>query len=214
MRVISCQEMREMDNYAINIIGIPGIVLMENAALKVLKNIDLGAIDKIAVICGTGNNGGDGLALTRHLILKGKMVDLFIIGDMEKGTEDFKTNLNIIKNMDIQTFLLETAEDIERLKKSLCESDLTVDAIFGTGLARNVEGFFFETIKVINDFSKEVIAVDIPSGLNGDTGKPLGIAVRAHKTVTFHLMKKGLAKSHEYTGKVVVEDIGIPVKKL
>lgn len=214
MKTITCQEMRNMDSYAINYIGIPSIVLMENAALKVVKNINLKKNNNFTIVCGTGNNGGDGLAVARHLILIGKIVDIFIIGNIDNGTKDFKINLNIFKNMDIAFINIKEIQDLDLLKKSLNRNDLTIDAIFGTGLGRKVEGLYYDLIDLMNNYSKEIISVDIPSGLDGDSGEPLGISIKANKTVTFHLMKKGLVNKKEYTGKVIVEDIGIPVKEL
>lgn len=210
MKAITCQEMKQMDSHAIHHFGIPSIVLMENAALKVIKNIDFNLMNSFTVVCGTGNNGGDGLAVARHLILSGKTVEIFLIGNLEKGTQDFNINLNILRNMNAGCTHIKTSHELVMLTDAIKKCNLTVDAIFGIGLQRNVEGLFYETIEVINRHSKKIIAVDIPSGLDGDTGKVLGIAVKANKTVTFHIMKKGLLDQRSYTGDVIVEDIGIP----
>ncbi|WP_025641528.1 NAD(P)H-hydrate epimerase [Schnuerera ultunensis] len=212
MFTISCSEMKAMDSYAINSIGIPSIVLMENAALKVLKNIDLEKIDSFTLVCGVGNNGGDGLAIARHLVLANKAVDLFIIGNLDKRTKDFNINLNILNNLGIDFIHITKDEDLKKLKHSLNISELAIDSIFGIGLTREIEGLFRKTIDIINKYSKDIISVDIPSGLDGDTGQVLGISVKAKKTVTFHHMKKGLINSKEYAGDVIVEDIGIPDK--
>lgn len=210
MLTITCQQMKAMDSYAINNIGIPSIVLMENAALKVVENIDLEKFNSFTIVCGVGNNGGDGLAVARHLILNRKIVDLFIIGNLEKGTQDFNVNLNILKNLDVEFVNISKDEDLNLLKESLEKNHMTIDSIFGIGLARDVGGMFYDVIKIINEFSKNTISVDIPSGLNGDTGKPMDISIKADKTITFHHMKKGLVNSEDYTGEVLVEDIGIP----
>jgi len=234
---ISCEEMKAMDSYAINNIGIPSILLMENAALRVLENINLEEKKSFTILCGTGNNGGDGLALARHLILRKKEVDLFIIGQLDKGTEDFNINLNILKEVDLFIigqldkgtedfninlnilkkldvgFIYITGRDeLNLLEESVKNRDLTIDSIFGIGLTRRVEGLFYHAIDIINRHSKEILSVDIPSGLDGDTGEVWGISVKADKTVTFHLIKKGLLENGEYTGKLIVEDIGIPDK--
>ena len=97
--LIKCREMRAIDKYAIENLGIPSVVLMENAALKVIKNIDLKNTHSFTIISGIGNNGGDGLAIARHLMVSGKKVELYIIGNISRGSEDFKINLNILKNM-------------------------------------------------------------------------------------------------------------------
>lgn len=212
MLTISCSQMKAMDSYAINNIGIPSIVLMENAALKVLKNIDLKNKDYFTIVCGVGNNGGDGLALARHLALINKKIDLFIIGNLDKGTKDFNINLNILKNMDTNFTHIKNDGGLEKLKEAAKNGDLTIDSIFGIGLTRKVQDLFYKTIEIINYYSKEILSIDIPSGLDGDTGVPLGISVKANKTITFHLMKKGLTDNIYYTGDVVVEDIGIPNK--
>ena len=210
MLTISCKEMKAMDSYTIENIGVPSIVLMENAALKVIKNIPIENAEKFTVVCGVGNNGGDGLAVARHIILNGKKVDLYILGNLDKATNDFNINLNILKNMDVEFIHIKGTDELNRLKTSLINNDITIDAIFGIGLTRNVEGTYKEVISLINEHSKYIISVDIPSGLDGDTGEVLGIAVKANKTVTFHLAKKGLIQNKEYTGELIVESIGIP----
>lgn len=212
MLAISCEEMKAMDSYAINNIGIPSLLLMENAALRVLENINLEEKKSFTILCGTGNNGGDGLALARHLILRKKEVDLFIIGQLDKGTEDFNINLNILKKLDVGFIYITGRDELNLLEESVKNRDLTIDSIFGIGLTRRVEGLFYHAIDIINRHSKEILSVDIPSGLDGDTGEVWGISVKADKTVTFHLIKKGLLENGEYTGKLIVEDIGIPDK--
>lgn len=210
MLTITCDEMKAMDAYAIEKIGIPSIVLMENAALKVIKNIPLENTFNFTVVCGVGNNGGDGLAVARHLILNDKDVDLFIIGNLEKGTIDFKVNLNILKNMKVEYINIKNDYGLDSLKKALNKNDMTIDAIFGIGLSRNVDGIYKEVISIINQYSKYTLSVDIPSGLNGDTGEILGTAIKSNKTISFHLAKKGLVQNLEYTGELIVESIGIP----
>lgn len=207
---ITCKEMKAMDSYAINRIEIPSIVLMENAALKTLKNIDLDKKNSFTVVCGVGNNGGDGLALARHLILEGKDLDLFVVGNLDRGTKDFQVNLKILKNLDLKIIKIEAKKELDLLQKSLSDNDMAVDAIFGIGLTREVAGIYGEAIGLINKYSKETLSLDIPSGLDGDSGQALGLAVKADKTVTFHLIKKGLLKGRDYAGQVVVESIGIP----
>ncbi|MDI9495860.1 MAG: NAD(P)H-hydrate epimerase [Bacillota bacterium] len=209
MKPISCREMKEIDSHAIEKIGIPGIVLMENAALKVIKNIDLN-LSHYTVVCGKGNNGGDGLAVARHLILKNKRVKVYIAGSIGSGTDDFNTNLNILKNLKADITYIQGEKELTALKEDLQVSQFTIDALFGIGLKRNIEGIYYDIIKIMNDWSKQIIAVDIPSGINGDTGEAMGIGVRAAKTITFHAVKKGLINCGGYAGEIIVEDIGIP----
>lgn len=207
---ISCAEMKAMDTYAIENIGIPSIVLMETAALKVIEEIRLNSIHSYTIVCAPGNNGGDGLAIARHLVLKNKKVDLFIIGDLNKATKDFQINRTILKNMNVTFTHLTNENQLDKLVNATKENELTIDAIFGIGLDRDVEGLFYEVINIMNKYSKEILAVDLPSGLDGDTGNVLGIAIKADQTISFHQMKKGLVNQEEYIGNVVVKDIGIP----
>ena len=209
---ITCDEMKKIENEAINNIGIPSIILMENAAFKIIENIDLVKNNNFTIICGVGNNGGDGLAIARQLLIKNKDIDLFIIGNLDKGTDDFKTNLHILKNMDIPFTQIWDKKDLYTLKDALEKNDLTIDAIFGLGLNKNLEGLYFDVISFTNLYSLYTIAVDTPSGLDCDTGQILGLAIKADKTVTFHLAKKGLLANEVYTGQIVVANIGIPEK--
>lgn len=206
MLSVTGNEMKSIDNYCIEKLGIPGVVLMENAALKVIKNIDLERYKSFTIVCGVGNNGGDGLAVGRHLIVEGKEVDIFIIGSLSKGSKDFNINYRILKNMKINIKLLEREEDLKALIDSLNRSDMTIDSIFGTGLTRDVEGLYRDVILNINKYSKYIMSVDIPSGIDSDTGKILGTSIKANKIVTFQLMKKGLVDFEN----VVVEPIGMP----
>src|SRR5699024_4898450 len=129
-----------------------------------------------------------------------------------KGSKDFKTNYNILKNIDADIFNISKKDDLNVLKNSLVTSDIVIDSIFGTGLSRDVEGLFSEAINLINKESKYIIAVDIPSGLSANTGDVLGTAIKGNKTITFQLMKKGLIedKAKDYIGQIIVEPIGMP----
>ncbi|MBZ2175813.1 NAD(P)H-hydrate epimerase [Schnuerera sp. xch1] len=210
MICVTGKQMKAVDNYCIKKLGIPGIVLMENAALKVLKNIDLDKFNSFTIVCGVGNNGGDGLAIGRHLIANDKNVEIFLLGNINKGSNDFNTNYNILKNMGLEIKDIDTKKDINILISSLKNSNMTIDSIFGTGLTRSVEGLYKDVISAINSNSKYVLSIDIPSGMDSDTGNILGISVTANMTVTMQLMKKGLVNNSDYTGKVIVEPIGMP----
>ena len=212
MLTITCNQMKKMDNYAIKDLGIPSILLMENAAFRVMENIDLDKYNKFTIICGIGNNGSDGLAIARQLMMKKKQIDLYVIGDVRKGTDNFKTYFNFLTNMDMDYVNINTKDDLYKLQKSLEENDMTIDALFGLGLTKNVDDLYFDVISFTNHYSLYTLAVDIPSGLNCDTGDIMGIAIKADKTVTFHMMKKGLLDRDGYTGKISVENIGIPEK--
>src|SRR5699024_8402652 len=128
------------------------------------------------------------------------------------GSKDFKTNYTILKNIDADIYNISKEKDLSVLKNSLITSDIVIDSIFGTGLSRDIEGLFNKTIALINKKSKYIISVDIPSGLSANTGEVLGISIKANKTITFQLMKKGLIeeKSKNLVGQVIVEPIGMP----
>lgn len=210
MFTISCDQMKKMDTYTIEEIGIPSIVLMETAAIRVVENIDLDTYESFTIICGTGNNGGDGLAVARMLYLQDLKVDLYIIGDLNKGSKDFNVNLNIINNIKLNYTNITDQSHLLNFKESVKKSDLVIDAIFGIGLDRAITGTYYDVINLINKHSIKVLAVDLPSGLNGDSGKVSNITVNADTTVTFHQMKKGLLKNHIHTGRIIIADIGIP----
>lgn len=211
MRKVTSREMKAIDELCIKAIGIPGIVLMENAALKVVHNIDE-KYDNFTIVCGVGNNGGDGLAIARHLIVKEKDVDIFVLGNLDKASKDFSINYNILINLGVEIQQITREEDLKRISNSLDKSQVTIDSIFGTGLTRNVEGLFEKTIHLMNEKSKYIISVDIPSGLNADNGDILNICVKADKTVTLQLPKIGLTTFNGKinSGEIIVEPIGMP----
>lgn len=214
MRVATSEIMRNIDKATIEEIGIPGIVLMENAALKVLKHLELDKYNNYVVVCGVGNNGGDGFVIARHLKLRGKSLEIFVIGNSIHMTEECKINYNILKKLDIRPLKISNMDDVKDLRESLEKADVVVDAIFGTGLKREITELYSSVISVINENSKQVVSVDVPSGMDSNTGKVLGQGIRAKKTISFQLYKKGFLTygTDKYTGEIVVEDIGIPEK--
>ena len=205
---VSREQARAADQRAIETFGIPSILLMENAALAVIQQIKEYAV--FAIVCSAGSNGGDGLAIARHLCIMGKDVRVYIVGDPRKGSEDFKTNLKIMSKLAPEVLNTVSDENFEEFVSALKGCEACIDAIFGTGLNRPVEGLHRKVIEAMNKFATHIVAVDIPSGLDCDTGKELGVAVRAAHTVTFHRMKKGLDLSPQYGGDVAVSYIGIP----
>mgnify|MGYP002346936238 CR=1 FL=1 len=212
LKIATVKTARAVDGYSINELKIPGIVLMENAALKVVKNIDLKKCDSFCIICTKGNNGGDGFAVARHLYNLNKKVHVFLVGKESGMSEDCSINYNILKNLRINLNVVDSEEGLVKLKECIKESDVTIDALFGTGISRNIMGIQDSVITLINEYGSYVISIDIPSGLNGDTGNVMGNCVRANKTITFQLYKMGFLKygSDKFTGEVIVEDIGIP----
>ncbi len=212
LRIASIETCRKIDNYAISELKIPSIVLMENAALRVIANIDLKNYNSFCIICTKGNNGGDGFAIARHLYNLNKEVHVFLVGKEEGMSEECKINYNILKVLHMSLDKVNSLEDMVRLRKSIRESQVIIDGIFGTGLSRNIQGIQDSVISLINENSKYTISIDVPSGFNGNTGEIMGNCVEADKTVTFQLYKQGFLRygSDKFTGEVTVEDIGIP----
>lgn len=212
MKIATREIMQSIDKYTIENIGIPSIVLMENAALKVIKNLELDKKQGFVVVCGTGNNGGDGFVVARHLKVQGKNVEVFLVGSSENLSKDSRINYNILKNMGIKINKISNLEDINELRDSLLENKVTIDAIFGTGLKRELEELHKSVISIINENSEYIVSIDIPSGMDSNSGNILGNCIRAKKTITFQLYKSGFLAygTDKYTGEVIVEDIGIP----
>ncbi len=215
--VLSRDQVRNVDRQAIDHYGIPGIVLMENAsrglARVVLQKLTDLPNPRVAIVTGTGNNAGDGFALARHLHNAKCHPVVLIVGQESRISGDARTNLEIIKRMGIPLKLLSQDQPgLAELQDQLQRAELVIDAIFGTGLSGPVRGFYKDVIEQINSSSTPVLAVDIPSGLDCDTGQPLGLAVRAETTVTFVARKLGFDApgAEAYTGKVIVADIGVP----
>lgn len=212
MKIASVQIMRNIDNYCINELGIPGIVLMENAALKVVKNIDFQKYKSFCIVCSKGNNGGDGFAVCRYLYNLGKNIKVFLVGNEEGMSHDCKINYTILKNLGISINKINGLKELQELKNCLKISDATIDAIFGTGLSRDVEGIYSDVISCINDNANYIFSIDIPSGLSGNTGNVLKNCIRADKTISFQLFKRGFMKYgvDSFIGDLIIEDIGIP----
>jgi hydroxyethylthiazole kinase-like uncharacterized protein yjeF len=211
MKIATTQIMRSIDHYCINVLGVPGILLMENAALKVIKNIPEN-IKNFVIICSSGNNGGDGFAVARHLLNRGNHVEIFSLGSEENMSADTLVNLNVIRNMGAKIIKINNNEDLDILRESIIHSETTIDAIFGTGLSRKVEGIYSLAITIINENSKYILSIDVPSGFECNSGKTMGNCIKSNKTVTFELYKKGFLayNSDLFTGQIVIEGIGVP----
>ncbi len=217
MKCLFASQMRSADAAAIEM-GIPAIVLMENAGRSVFEEIakrwTRNDIDRVIIIAGKGNNGGDGFVAARHLWNAGFDVSVYLIGRTSEVRDHARVNLDIIIAMGLPIRVVLDGTDLEVLRAELnCKKPyLCIDAVFGTGLSKEVKGINRAVIECMNDSSMPVISVDIPSGLNADSGLPLGIAVRAALTVTFGYPKVGLvlANGVPYTGELIVKDISIP----
>ena len=207
---------KQIDEYSINNTGVPGIVLMENAAIKILKHLDIGENKSFIIIGGKGNNGGDAFALARHLISIGEKVELFLIGGEKGMSNDCLINYNILKNLDVNINLIDNIKDIEELRNSIKKSDVVVEGIFGTGLTRKIEGIYDNVISIINENSNYTVSIDVPSGLNCNNGEILGNCIIAQKTISLITYKRGFLNynTEKYTGEIIIENIGIPYNSI
>lgn len=201
--VLSSSEMKRCDSYTIETIGVPAMVLMERAALSAVEELCDGSFDlkQVAVVCGSGNNGGDGFAVARLLYLKDIKVSILFVGDQNKVTPETQQQMKIVQNYGIKMY---TEIDFSGYTT-------IVDALFGIGLVRNVEGVYAQTIKSMSESEADILSLDMPSGISADTGKVMGIATLAKKTVTFGYKKLGLVlyPGATYAGIIKVKDIGI-----
>lgn len=205
------EEMRAVDRAAAQKGGIPGIVLMENAALACVRELyrDHALKGKtVAVFCGKGNNGGDGLAIARHLFVRGIDVNVFLVsGNSFKG--DAAVNYEIVKNAGIP---IDTVIDCDGLEYIVRSYDIIVDAILGTGISGTVRGMAYDVIKIINENARYILSVDVPSGINSDSGEICGVCINADKTVTFAGYKMGMFMypAADCTGVIVPDMISVP----
>ncbi|MGD2269928.1 MAG: NAD(P)H-hydrate dehydratase [Desulfobacterales bacterium] len=216
MYLVTAAEMRQMDRETIDSFGIPGRILMENAgrgACRVfLEQFPALGQKRVAVVAGRGNNGGDGFVIARYLSHKGINVTVFLLAEQGKVSGDAAANLRLLKPMGVPVVELPDQKTFSKHKTDLVHQDVWIDAIFGTGLNSDVRGYFRDVIEFINSSHKPVFAVDIPSGLNSDTGQPGGICIRSQATATFGFAKTGhiLFPGASFTGKLEIIDIGIP----
>ncbi|MGQ9630388.1 MAG: NAD(P)H-hydrate dehydratase [bacterium] len=217
MRVLSVEESRAMDGYAIEGLKIPGIVLMENAGRNIAQYIleNYGDRERPVIVAGRGNNGGDGFVVARHLFNRGVNPKIVLLGECEGVRGDARVNLDIARAMGIPIFEVRGEEVPDEAREWILESDLIVDAMLGTGSKGAPRGAFAEIIPLINGLGKPIVAVDIPSGLDGDTGATPGVCVRATDTVTMVAPKPGLLlfPGAKNVGRLKVVDIGAPAPK-
>lgn len=212
MKLVTAAQMREMDRKTIEEFGLPGIVLMENAGRAVADaawTLLPEESGRVLVLAGKGNNGGDGFVAARHLNARGVEVAVLLLCPADELKGDAAINCNYAQKIGLT--VLEEPDD-ETLVGAIELADVVVDAILGTGLSGEVHGRAREVIEMLEYAVAPVVAVDIPSGVDSDTGEVLGVAVEAHTTVTLALAKTGMvqfpAKSH--VGELCVADIGIP----
>ena len=220
MKVVTAAEMRQIDQDTIEGIGIPGIVLMETAGSAIVRAIErrYPTCQRIGIFVGKGNNGGDGIVIARQLAHVGRDVYLFLVSPPDSFTGEAQTNFQIAKRLGlpIEEILSEKEGwkpgSLEAWKRLIANCELLVDAILGTGLRGTVRDPIATIINAINRLPTPILSVDLPSGLDADTGHPLGTCIQADRTVTIGLPKRGLLMhpGAELTGKLEVVDIGFP----
>ncbi len=216
MLVVTASEMASLDRQTIEEVGIPGIVLMENAARGAANFFETMVPHmnrrKITVLAGGGNNAGDGFVLARIFHNRGAQVKVVCLRPPQKLAGDALTNYQILEKLEVPTVVWDESRDFNSQWQEISQSQVIIDAILGTGLNSEVRGLFREVIEALNSLDTTVLAVDIPSGLHATTGKPLGVAVRATGTATFGFLKIGLLlePGTEHAGRLHLVDIGIP----
>lgn len=213
-KTLTVSQIQRIEKHAISTIGIPSVVLMENAgravAESLLRELEVKERTNIAVICGTGNNGGDGFVAARYLWAAGVNVTVFVLGNIKVLKQGPKVFYAILKALRVPVVL------IKKWDRSTADfingHDIFVDALLGIGINRPVSGELEQMIDLINDSRQKIWSVDIPSGLDGTTGKVYGSCVKAATTVSFTALKKGffINEGPSLTGRIQTADIGIP----
>lgn len=208
MKYVTTRQMQDLDRRTSEKFGIPSLLLMENAGRAVAEEVLKFRPAKVLLFCGNGNNGGDGFVAARHLTSRGTKCTVIYFQKPAKA--DPQLNFQILKKMGVPLLAWDRLTKARR-QALLRHADVIVDAIFGIGISRNVEDPYKTAIGEINRSGKAVVSVDIPSGMNADTGEPMGACISAKLTVTLALPK--LAFKHKttraYTGKVVVANISL-----
>lgn len=216
MKVFYAQEIRAMERQCKEQYKMPLILLMENAGLAVANEAEKMLTScqnkKIVVYAGKGNNAGDAFVASRHLITRGARMKIFILGTYDELTGDAKINFDILTAAETEIVFIKTERDKDRLYLATGLADLVIDAMIGINLKGELAPLFRECVEFVNKVNLPVLAIDIPTGVNADTGEILDVAVRADKTVTFLAPKMGLLLSPgcDYVGELVISDIGMP----
>ena len=206
-KLVNSNQIKKIDSYSIETIGIPSLVLMENAANQVVTTMqkNITKEDIILVICGSGNNGGDGLAIARILLNLGYQVDVFFAGKEASMTEETQKQMTIIENLDM--VIWNAIDEI-----NFANYTILVDALVGIGLTEKLTDAYKQIVEKMNHHEGSIYAVDMPTGISADDGKIMGIAVKADYTITFghHKIGQVLFPGSDYCGKLIVSDIGFP----
>lgn len=211
---ITARQAQKIDAVARDLLGIPTFLLMENAGRAIAEEAlsALGKKKRVVIFCGKGNNGGDGFVAARHLLTQGIKPVIFLCGVVKGRKNEAATNLSILARLKQKVIVVDESS-LPLARRAVKRCDLIIDALLGVGLNKEVRGIYKDSISVINGAGVSVLSVDIPSGLDATTGRVLGCAVKAHKTVTFVLPKRGmfLEDGLKICGKIVVRDLGAPL---
>lgn len=215
MKLVTAAEMRELDRRTIEDVGVPSVVLMENAGrstYQVLRREFPELSGPVVILAGRGNNGGDGLVIARYLANDGFPVTVFLTASRDQVKGDALVNLKILEALGLEVEDVLGEEQLNSVVHRLSRAELVVDALLGTGLNSPVRGLLAQLILKLNQVRTPVLAVDIPSGLSADRGEPLGSAVEAYTTVTYGFPKIGqlVPPGRDYVGRLWLIDIGIP----
>lgn len=213
--VLSRAEMRAFDARVTRVGRVPSLILMENAgrgaAERIIERLPTSNA-RVVIVCGTGNNGGDGFVVARHLLARGFRPAAFLFGAPERCSADARVNYDAFAALKGSVGVLSSSADLDALRKALERATVVVDALFGTGLDRAIGGYLAEAVELLNAAPRKRVSLDVPSGLDADTGAPLGPTVKADLTVTFAHPKLGLLtpQGRRYAGEIEVVDIGVP----
>src|SRR5438552_7697720 len=218
MRVLNSAQMREADRRTIDDIGISSLVLMENAGRQAVAAMETMYSDllerQVAVLCGRGNNGGDGFVVARTLAQRGVDVSVFLIGRVSNVRGDARINLEILGRLGLTVVEIADSQAWELHFSEVSDCTLIVDAIFGTGLNAPISGFIESVVTDVNASGIPIVAIDLPSGLSADSPEPIGPSIEAGLTVTLAAPKLPLVlpPADLRAGDIVIADIGIPAE--
>lgn len=222
MQALTREQVRQVDRLAIQELGIPGVVLMENAGCRAAEVVldvlrDRCGLEpeagRVVVLCGGGNNGGDGYVIARHLHNQGVAVTVFGVTDPARLTGDAAVNHSICEKMGLAVCRIDSDEQLHGAAQAWSDAHIVVDALLGIGFTGTVRPQMAAVIERCNAVEgPKIVAVDVPSGLDCDTGQPSNAMIRADVTVTFVAPKPGfgMASARPYVGEVIVADIGVP----
>jgi hydroxyethylthiazole kinase-like uncharacterized protein yjeF len=216
MRVLNTAQMRDADRRTIDEIGIPSLVLMENAGRQAVAAMEAMYSDllerQVAILCGRGNNGGDGFVVARTLVQRGVDVAVFLIGRVSEVRGDARVNLEILGRLGLTVVEIADSQAWELHFSEVGDCTLIVDAIFGTGLNAPISGFIESVVTDVNESGIPVVSIDLPSGLSADSSDPIGPSIEAELTITLAAPKLPLVlpPAEIHAGDIVIADIGIP----